>query len=74
MRTKGWRKSRPQRSGMMSEQKKVTLAEHVADTHREKTRPGNVVTGDIVGGDVVDEEEEESTDAPEEEEGSGEDS
>ena len=57
----------------MSEQKKVTLAEHVADTHREKGRPGNVVTGDIVSGDVVDEEEE-STDAPEEEEGSGEDS
>ena len=57
----------------MSEQKKVTLAKHVADTHRETGRPGNVVTGDIVSGDVVDEEEE-STDAPEEEEGSGEDS
>ncbi len=56
----------------MSKQKKVTLAEHVADTHRGKERPGNVVTGDIVGGDVVDEEEEESTDA--EEEGSGDDS
>jgi hypothetical protein len=59
---------------MMSEQKKVTLAKHVADTHRETGRPGNVVTGDIVSGDVVDEEEEESTDAPEEKEGSGEDS
>jgi hypothetical protein len=57
----------------MTEQKKVTLAEHVADTHREKKPAGNVVTGDIVSGDVVaDEAEEESTDA--EEEGSGEDS
>jgi hypothetical protein len=57
----------------MTEQKKVTLAEHVADTHRETGRPGKVVTGDIVSGDVVeDEEEEESTDA--EEEGSGDDS
>ncbi len=55
----------------MSEQKKVTLAEHVADTHRDKKPAGNVVTGDIVSGDVVDEEEE-STDAAEEE--SGEDS
>ena len=56
----------------MTEQKKVTLAEHVADTHREKGRPGNVVTGDMVGGDVV-AEEEESTDAAEDE-GSGDDS
>ncbi len=57
----------------MSEQKKVTLGQHVADTHRETNRPGKVVTGDIVSGDVV-AEEEESTDAAEEEEGSGEDS
>ncbi len=54
----------------MSEEKKVTLAEHVADTHRDKERLGNVVTGDIVSGDVVDEEE--STDASEDEEESGE--
>ncbi len=57
----------------MSEQKKVTLGQHVADTHRETGRPGKVVTGDIVSGDVVAEEEEESTDAAEEEE-SGDDS
>ena len=57
----------------MSEEKKVTLGEHVAETHRSKKPAGNVVTGDIVSGDVV-EEEEESTDAVEEEEGSGEDS
>ena len=51
---------------MSEEQKgKVTLAEHVADTHRDKEKLGNVVTGDIVSGDVVDEEE--STDASEEE-------
>jgi hypothetical protein len=55
---------------MMSEEKKVTLAEHVADTHRDKERLGNVVTGDIVSGDVVDEEE--STDASEDEKESGE--
>ena len=59
----------------MSNEKKVTLAEHVADTHREKEKLGNVVTGDIVSGDVV-AEEQESTDAAEEEEKeeSGEDS
>ena len=57
----------------MTEQKKVTLAEHVSDTHREKPREGNVVTGDIVSGDVVPKEEE-SDDASEAEEGSGSDS
>ncbi len=61
---------------IMTEQKKATLGEHVAETHRDKKQPGNVVTGDIVSGDVVEEEEEEeeeSTDASENE-GSGEDS
>jgi len=58
----------------MSEEKgKVTLAEHVADTHREKEKLGNVVTGDIVSGDVVPKEEE-SNDASEEEEEEGSDS
>lgn len=50
----------------MTEENKVTLGDHVAETHRNKERLGNVVTGDIVSGDVVDEEE--STDASEEEE------
>lgn len=60
----------------MTNETKVTLAEHVADTHREKEKLGNVVTGDIVSGDVVAKEQEESTDAAEdkEEEESGEDS
>jgi len=61
----------------MSDKKKVTLGEHVADTHRAKERLGNVVTGDVVSGDVVPEDEEENTtetsDAAEETEG-GEDS
>ena len=63
----------------MSDTKKVTLGEHVADTHRAKERLGNVVTGDVVSGDVVPEDEEETTettetsDAAEETEG-GEDS
>ena len=58
----------------MTEQKKVTLGEHVAETHRDKKRPGNVVTGDIVSGDVVEEEEEEESTDASEDEGSGEDS
>jgi hypothetical protein len=57
----------------MTTEKKVTLAEHVADTHRDKEKLGNVVTGDIVSGDVVPEDEEStdvSEEAEEEEEGS----
>jgi len=64
----------------MSDTKKVTLGEHVADTHRAKERLGNVVTGDVVSGEVVPEDEEENptettetSDAAEETEG-GEDS
>lgn len=52
--------------------KKVTLAEHVADTHREKEHAGAVVTGDIVSGDVV--AKVQTSDAAEEEPESGEDS
>ena len=47
----------------MTEEKdqKITLAEHVAETHRDKVPDGNVVTGDIVSGDVVEKEEEKET-------------
>lgn len=31
---------------------KATMGEHVADTHRNKPVVGQVVTGDIVGGEV----------------------
>ena len=61
----------------MSDKKKVTLGDHVADTHRNTERVGNVVTGDVVSGEVVPEDDEEkpteTTDAAEETEG-GEDS
>lgn len=57
---------------MKTSKEKVTLAEHVAETHREKERSGNVVTGDIVSGDVVEKEEEaQENDAPEKTEGGG---
>jgi len=53
---------------------KVTLAEHVAETHRSTERAGAVVTGDSVSGDVV-AKEQETTDAAEEEKSeAGEDS
>ena len=32
---------------------KATMGEHVADTHRNTPIVGNVVTGDIVGGEVT---------------------
>lgn len=35
------------------EDKKVTIGEHIADTHRGKPVVGTVVTGDIVGGEVT---------------------
>ena len=43
---------------------KSTMVEHVADTHRNTPIVGNVVTGDIVGGEVTKDEEDgdESTD------------
>jgi hypothetical protein len=42
---------------MTEEAKRVTLGEHVAETHRTKPIIGQVITGDIVGGDVVAKEE-----------------
>lgn len=33
-------------------EEKVTMGEHVAETHRAKPVVGQVVTGDIVGGEV----------------------
>ena len=36
---------------------KATMGEHVADTHRNTPIVGNVVTGDIVGGEVTKDEE-----------------
>ncbi len=57
-----------------TDEKKATFAEHVADTHRKTERPGAVVTGDNVSGDVV-AKEQETTDAAEEEKSeAGEDS
>jgi hypothetical protein len=43
---------------------KTTMDEHVAETHRNTPIVGNVVTGDIVGGEVSkdDEDGDESTD------------
>lgn len=49
----------------MSDTKKTTLGEHVADTHAEKPRLGTVVTGDIAQGDVVETEETGKPDAAE---------
>ena len=46
---------------------KATMGEHVADTHRNTPIVGNVVTGDIVSGEVTkddaDGEEEEDTES-----------
>ncbi|GAG24804.1 unnamed protein product, partial [marine sediment metagenome] len=36
-----------------TEDKKATLGEHVAETHRTKPVVGQVVTGDIVSGEVT---------------------
>lgn len=47
----------------MTDTKRVTLGQHVAETHRSKPVTGNVITGDIVSGDVV--AKEESQDATE---------
>ncbi len=56
-------KTSPIQNGMttMSDTKKVTLGDHVASTHRNTERVGNVVTGDAVAGDVVPGDEEEKT-------------
>lgn len=63
---------------MSDDIKKVTLGDHVADTHRNTERVGNVVTGDVVSGEVVPKDDEEkpteTTDAAEETSEGGEDS
>lgn len=38
-------------------EEKVTMGDHVADTHRNQPVVGQVVTGDIVGGEVRKDEE-----------------